>query len=355
MFRESVNVTRSMTIRGPATIDGGGARTSWMRITANDVVIDGLVMRNAAQGATQSSSLDVYNADRVTIRNVDLSGGSYSNIRFWNGSDDGVVEDSDIHHGRALGIHSWDADRITLRRNRIHDNNPARIADPGWEAGGVKLALGTGHVIAWNEVNDNLGPGLWCDVDCRNTTFTSNRVHHNTHSGIFFEISDGATITGNSLWENGWGGSAWAYGASIQISSSRNVVVRDNVVAWSSRGISVIAQDRGNWPATAPGSYDHIVVEDNLVVSSTGTWIANWVDDRGGAPLFGATGNGGRNNRYWSSVGEARWERFNWAGSRDTLSAFNATPGDETGRYLSTTERDAELSARGVPRAADSR
>ena len=36
--------------------------------------------------------------------------------------------------------------------------------------------------------------GLWCDIRCKDVTYSGNRVHDNLTQGILFEISDGARI-----------------------------------------------------------------------------------------------------------------------------------------------------------------
>ena len=75
-----------MTISGPAVIDGDNVRASWMTVTASGVTVDGLTMRNAAAGAAQSGSLSVGAVSGFTLRNAHLSGGSYADLRLWQGS-----------------------------------------------------------------------------------------------------------------------------------------------------------------------------------------------------------------------------------------------------------------------------
>jgi hypothetical protein len=55
--------------------------------------------------------------------------------------------------------------------------------------------------------------------------------------------------------------------------------------------------------------------------------------------------NLGWSNRYWSDAGIG----FGWNGNVPTLVEFNATPGEENGTYLTVDERDALLTAAGVP------
>ena len=180
-------------------------------------------------------------------------------------------------------------------------------------------------------------------------TFRSNRVHHNDGEGIFFEISDGVLVEGNVVWENGWKNPRWGYGAGILISSSRNAMVRDNVVVNNGRSISVISQNRSGYPKTASGDSSNQRVEDNVVVSRNGVGLSGFYQDWAGT-MYTAPNVGGSGNRYWSSVNEPTDGRFEWQGGwRRTLAEYNATPGEEGGRYLTTAEKDAILAAAGVP------
>jgi parallel beta-helix repeat protein len=172
---------------------------------------------------------------------------------------------------------------------------------------------------------------------------TNNRVHHNDRDGIFFEISSGARIEGNSVWNNGSGFAAWGYGAGITISSSDRAQVRGNVVAWNARGISVISQDRNLKP------HNNNTVTDNVVVAARGDKVAGWYDDHGGSLYSSANGNSGSGNRYWVGSAEPSSGRFEWSGARTTLAAYNATRGEEGATYLSTGERDAILGGAGIP------
>ena len=127
--------------------------------------------------------------------------------------------------------------------------------------------------ISGNEVDHNVGPGIWADVSCADWTISANRVHDNTYAGLMIEISQGATISGNAVWENGWGDSrGWGWAADILISSSGGVTVSGNTVAWSPVGISFVSQDRGVSTAGDAGT-------GNLIAVSAGrTTIGSYVD-----------------------------------------------------------------------------
>jgi len=119
-------------------------------------------------------------------------------------------------------------------------------------------------VIDSNEVSYTDGIGLWCDIACANVTISNNRIHHNTYQGINFEISNGAKIHDNALWENGWAKPVYGWGAAITISSSGNAEVYHNTVAWNYAGISVIVQNRPDAVKTT-----NTYVHDNVIVKKT--------------------------------------------------------------------------------------
>jgi hypothetical protein len=270
-FRESVTVSRAMTIRGPATIDGQGVRSTWMTVTGNDVTVDGLTMKNAAAGGTQSGSLNVDGGDRFHLRNAALSGGSYANLRVWY-SLDSVIEDSDFGYGRVIGIVGWDSDRTIVRRVRAHHNNLALIGDPGWEAGGIKFCESSDLTFADSEVDHNAGVGAWFDCRDNGSDMVRMRAHHNTWAGLMIEIQDGGSIRDSQAWENGWGDPRWdGWAANILVSSSGNITVAGNQTAWARQAISVISQNRD-----APASNGRGINVSNNIVTKSPLWYQDW-------------------------------------------------------------------------------
>ena len=320
-------------------------RRSWLRITGDDVTISGMTMRHAANGP-QSGGLQVAaGADRVKILNAVLSD-AHGGVVSFQGTTGSQLRGSDVTRGGQLGVHIGGSytNGVTIASNRIHGNSTEGF-DSQWEAGGLKAAVSTDLDLVDNLVYDNAGPGLWCDIDCSDVLYARNRVHHNSGAGIFFEISDGAIIEDNVVWENGWDHRAWGWGAGILVSSSSNAVVRRNVVAWNPDGISIVSQNRGH-AVGGNDVHDNDVVMSGVASDTSDKFMLGWIQDWSG-PLY-SSGNRGSGNRYWNAKAEPS-TRFGWTSNHSTLSTFNATPGEESGRYLSTGERDALLSAKGVP------
>jgi hypothetical protein len=85
------------------------------------------------------------------------------------------------------------------------------------------------------------------------------------------------------------------------------------------------------------GNYVH----DNVVVQSGGYGLA-WLQDYSGV-LFSSGTNRGAGNDYSGS------HVYAWSGDKSTLLSFNGTPGEEGGIAITTAERDAVLSAEGIP------
>ena len=347
-FLESVTVNRAMTIVGPAVIDGGNVRTTWMTVAAAGVTVDGLTMRNAASGGYQSGSLVVDGYNNFTLRNASLSGGSYADLRLWNSAGDSVTG-STFSSGRAIGILGWNVTDSLISVNRLTGNNTTG-ADPGNEAGGIKLGQSSRITIANNEVDNNVGVGIWCDVYCATITITGNGVHDNTHQGILYEISSGGSITNNRVWENGWAFTSWGWGGGIVVSSSGTTDVASNTVAWNADGVIVISQSRSGSPTVA-GNHVH----DNVVAiapqpgDSSDKMAVAWLQDWSGVMYAAGSNNTGSGNDYWASVPEPQWARFNWNGAISSLSSFNATPGEDNGVYLSSSSLATDLSVAGMP------
>jgi parallel beta helix pectate lyase-like protein len=153
------------------------------------------------------------------------------------------VRDCDIHHNGEIGIAGHGRD-IRIENNRIWSNNIYGF-DYTWEGGGAKIALSDGVTFRGNQVHDNAGPGLWCDIDCRNVVYEDNVVERNLDIGIFHEISFKAVIRNNVVKYNGTGfrGSFWR--AEIGVAASQDVEVYNNTLTVAAGGCGIVLIDQG--------------------------------------------------------------------------------------------------------------
>jgi parallel beta-helix repeat protein len=325
-------------------------RREWIDTASSDVTIQGFTLKHASNDS-QSGAVNSGGFSRVTIQDNVLSDAHGANASLSTGTDLKLLR-NDISRGGQLGVHGDRADAL-VQGNKIYNNNTEDFGW-GWEAGGLKMAVMRSLTLDGNEVYDNKGPGLWCDIDCTNTVFSNNRVHHNTAPGIFFEISSGAKIFGNTVWENGYDDPTWGWGAGILSSSSQNVEIYDNVVAWNADGISVVSQGRGTW-----STVQNVNVHDNDILMKNWTSVPSdhmalsWLQDHAGVMYNSTSNNRGSLNRYYYTPAEPTWCRFSWNGCISTIASFNSTPGEEGGRYLTESEKDQVLSSQGVPTTSE--
>lgn len=341
-FHESVTINKRLTLLAHgAVIDGDNSRSAGLVVTASHVTVDHLTVQNVKagdhRGGIYVSGVSYFSLRHSLVRYggpacLSLNGGTGHRIsynRFASCAQEGFFVNG--------------VSNTVFYGNHIDHNNPHRAYDWTVEAGGGKTMNSTGVTFDHNKVNNNRGPGLWFDNHARNVRVVHNRIYSNDREGVFFEISDGATIAANSIWKNGFGFAAWGYGAGITISSSDRAHVYGNTLAWNARQISVISQNRNSPPHVGT------VVHDNIMISASGEKVAGWYDDHGGSLFSSANGNHGYRDRFWVGVREPSGGRFEWSGGRSTLSAYNRTRGEESGKYMTTSQRNTALKAAGIP------
>ena len=206
-------------------------------------------------------------ASDVTIERVEMFGFVLRAVECWQGA---VVRDSELHHnGRnGVGCGLQDGD-VLIEGNDIHHNGDPSHTGSG--ASGLKLAGGEGVVVRGNRVHENIGNGIWCDVDCGAFSALDNEVFGNTRKGIFYEISHGpALIAGNTVTFNNCSPRYWpdpepacdlpdgsfgpqsaaAPGGGIAANSSQGVTIEDNVVE-GNEGSGIVIRDDAR-PYDAP-------------------------------------------------------------------------------------------------------
>src|SRR5262249_30999707 len=137
-----------------------------------------------------------------------VTGGRYFNNRqegIGGAGNNAVVDGAEIDHN-----------------NFTNDNYTNANIDCGFEAGGFKW-VATHVTVTNSRVHDNACKGLWTDGGTHDSVITNNTIYNNWTEGIFIEISSGATITGNTVYGNGFrtngNGCAWLWGGGITIAS----------------------------------------------------------------------------------------------------------------------------------------
>jgi Right handed beta helix region len=325
-------------------------------VTAADrVTIQHVNMRHAGNSAAAGAvSNDGFSS--WTLQDSRLSDAHASDVGLSGGTKLQVLH-NDIGRGGLAGLSGGNVNEgVLVQANRIHDNRTAGFSQ-NWGAGGLKLAQSQGVVVDGNEADHNDGVGLWCDIGCSNVTFSNNRVHHNAWQGINFEISNGASIHDNVLWENGWSNAFWGWGAGIVISSSANAEVFRNTLAWNYAGISVISQSRSEPQSKNPDGnnvHDNVIVKKTVTGDFSLTYWQNlslaWLSDSATTTLYDAASNNhGANNRMWFDQPESVSVRYAWITQYKLVADFVSIAGGVGSSYLTTAEMNQALTARAMP------
>jgi parallel beta-helix repeat protein len=214
---------------------------------ASNILIKNLIIEKYASPA-QKGAIYGLGTEGWIVRNSEIRLNSGAGIVVGN---DSKVIGSNLHHNGQTGI-AGEGNGILIENNLIWANNIYGF-DFKWEAGGLKLATSDGVVLRGNHVYDNIGPGLWCDIGCRNVVYEGNTVERNHDPGIFYEISFNGTIRDNVVRHNGIG-STWFWGADILIAASQDVEVYGNTLTVSPGGCGIMLIDQGR-PTESGGKY----------------------------------------------------------------------------------------------------
>jgi len=298
-------------------LDNPAGRTVELSITpaafqgdAKDVTIDGLVIEKYASRA-QEGAIRGGGSGWLIVNNE---------IRYNHGTGvrthtDMVFRDNFVHHNGQIGV-AGVGDRILVEGNEISFNGISGF-NPFWEAGGTKCVLTRDLIVRNNHVHDNLGRGLWTDIDNVNSLIEGNLVENNDQSGIAHEISFSATIRNNIVRNNGLGFDNWVWGAQIMIQNSSDTTVTGNTVTVSAAGgdgIAVVNQNRGS------GNLGVYISENVTVTGNDITYLGDVgqsgvADDTNGFSCQNQANVSFEGNTY--RVGSLENAHWFWCGSLD--------------------------------------
>jgi parallel beta-helix repeat protein len=220
----------------------GGHATSQVILAPNDTWVNGEV--SGASAGQQRGAVEC--ADNCTLVNMNIhdNPNAFTGIRI-------LGNNIKIIGGRVTGSGSLGIGGGTyspLLINGVEIDHNGASANCGFEGGGVKLVV-SHSLLENNYIHDNNCPGIWYDIDSANNEIAHNRIVNNADEGIFYEISQDAsihdnTVTGNGFKTNG-NGCAWLWGGGITIASSFNVNVYSNTLTNNCNGITMTQQNRG--------------------------------------------------------------------------------------------------------------
>ena len=332
-------------------------RSRWVIGASDDVTVRGFTMKHAAKDGLWNGGYSSW-----TVEDNDLSYAHEKNLALTLG-DSLLARNNDLHDAGQLGMSSNDAE-IEIVDNRLYGNNTEQF-DPGWEAGGMKIAQPLKARISGNEVYDNKDMGIWIDVvnpRQESVEISGNKVHHQPWQGIRVEITKNFEVRGNLVWENGWEKGDTYNGSGISINGSHDGIVADNILAWNASGISVVQQSRvgaeeKDYQTTRNVRLDaNKVIQDEIPGTSDHAAVLWNKDDKaiseGALSIYDpAANNGGVDDEFWFDEPEGKTYRFKWNDKFKDLTDYNATPAEKNGHYMADQKKEALLNDNNLPAA----
>jgi parallel beta-helix repeat protein len=300
-----------------AVLDGGGSTEYAFGGPGDDVLIEGLEIRNYDADLSEGVVRSFNSSLRWTVRANEIHHNGGQGVSFITGWE---VIGNHIHHNEQYGIGGIGSD-VLVEKNEISFNNPDSAVNPYWGAGGTKIINSKNVTVRSNCSHHNNGPGLWTDGHNVNVVYEGNLAFDNTHAGIKHETSCDATIRNNTVIGNGFGNPNWLAGAGIVVLNSPNVTVTGNVVIGNADGIGGIQGDRGTVEhRNCTLQLKNLRVENNTIVMDEG--YTGIVTNETSA-VFSSWGNQFRNNDY--ELSPSNGEFFRWSnGSHLTLKEWKA-------------------------------
>ena len=257
-----------------AVLDGGRSLATAFSGGASDVTLDSITVQNYASGRQGAAIQPESHASGWLVRNVSALHNAWAGLLGADGMRilGGHYNDNDqlgIGGNAATGVvlDGLDSDPNTIDGPELARNHTLR-ASCLWEAGGMKWDVG--QVTIRNAyVHDNDCRGLWADINAHDALIEHNLIEHNRAEGIFYEISQGAVIRDNQVYNNGSAANGWYWDSGININASFDVEVYGNRLSGNYNGITGVQQDR---PDSTPPAHllDHVHVYDNLICATGG-------------------------------------------------------------------------------------
>lgn len=250
-----------------------------------------------------------------------------------------------IENGQ-LGMGHYASNNTIVENNVMARNNTAGYWGADWESGGFKSTYSSGVMFRGNNVHDNRGTGVWFDIDNINATILGNSINNNYADGIRYEISYKALISDNKLAGNGYGlatgggrGSDYSLYAvaAINVNSSSDVEIRQNVIGKNQNGITAQMRSRGSGNH---GAWDlhNLNVHHNDVTLATGARTGEGVQGLGtlspvsATPYYTAKNNRFDYNTYRMDATSAK--RFSWNKSYMTFASLQSAGQERNGRVV---------------------
>lgn len=221
-------------------------------------------------------------------------------------------------------------DDVLVDQNEIAYNNTTGVST-AWSAGGSKFALTNRLTVRRNCVHDNNGPGLWTDIDNRGTLYEKNLVYSNTEVGIYHEISFDAIIRGNTVADNGSDSPGWVFGAQIMISTSSNVEVYNNKVQTAAdygHAITIAAQPRADWKGL-----DNYIHHNEITFLGSGGQVAVASDIPNYSSTLYSRNRIDFNTYHVSSLQDGHW---GWDNALQNWDSLRSYPGVEANGQTDT-------------------
>jgi hypothetical protein len=280
---------------------------------AEGVVIRGLIVEKYAIPGHMGAIGDQYPGEGWVIENNEIR---LNHGKGLAASHNAIIRGNHIHHNGQMGL-TANGRNILVENNEIAYNTLKEIGYQ-WEheGGGTKFAYTDSLIVRNNYVHHNWGPGLWTDVNNKNTLYEENICTDNLASGIFHEISYSAIIRNNYVARN-----ARAHGAQIFLSTSSNAEIYNNQVVVDEKsgdGI-VVRQSKRQVDGVPMYGINNYVHHNTITYFVTSKRSGAWADYE--TESFWKKGNNRFNyNTYY--IKDAKAHCWEWSNGRNGWNTF---------------------------------